>query len=91
MEISEELVVAQVCADRLSAEITANLLRAGAVPAQVRSFAPIPGLDQGAEVLVPASYRRRAQWLMEQARPTDAELNDLATGQSSPADDQGRS
>ncbi len=77
---NQELVVLQVCADRLAAEVVANLLRAESVPAVVRNFAAIPGLDQGAEVLVPAPMLQRARGVIAYPGPSDAELTFLATG-----------
>jgi hypothetical protein len=76
----EELVVLQVCADYVAAEVLANFLRVHGVPAVVRNFSPLPGLAQGAEVRVPASLLRRARWLHAVPSPTDAELEALAIG-----------
>ncbi|MGH9642230.1 MAG: hypothetical protein ACRD3Q_07365 [Terriglobales bacterium] len=74
----EKLVVLQVCADHVAADVLANSLRAESVPALVRNLAAIPGLEQGAEVLVPIGLLQRAKWLLAQRRPTDAELTHLA-------------
>ena len=76
----EELVVLQVCPDYMAAEVLANFLRVHGVPAVVRNFSPLPGLAQGAEVRVPANLLHRARWLNAAPRPTDAELEALATG-----------
>ena len=73
--------MAQVCADHLAAEVLANLLRAESVPAVVRNLADLPGLEQGAEVLVPAQLLHRAKWIIAQPNPSDAELTYLATGE----------
>lgn len=74
------LMVVQLCANHVAAELIANLLRAEAIPARVRNLAAIPGLEQGTQVLVPTPMLRRAQAILERSRPSDTELNYLATG-----------
>jgi hypothetical protein len=71
--------VLQTCADHVAADIVANFLRAESVPAVVRNRAPVPGLEQGTDVLVPTALLSRARWLLAQQPPTDAELSYLAT------------
>ena len=85
----EEYVVLQVCADHLAAEVLANFLRANQVPALVRNLSPLPGLEQGAEVQVPASLVHRARWLNAVPSPTDAELDALAIGSGPTSDERG--
>lgn len=70
-----------MCSDHVAAEILANQLRAELVPAIVRGFGGIPGLEQGAEVLVPRRLLHRAKWIIAQSAPNDAELIFLATGE----------
>lgn len=81
----EALVVLQVCTDHLAAEVLANFLRAHGVAALVRNLSPLPGLEQGAQVWVPAGLLHRARWLNAVPSPTDAELDALATGNPSPS------
>lgn len=83
----EELVVLQVCPDYLAAEVLANFLKTHGVPSIVRNLAALPGLEQGAEVRVPARCVHRARWLNAMAAPTDAELDALATGSRPSAGD----
>lgn len=75
-----DLIAVRTCTDRLAAEVIANALIAESVPAIVRTFGGIPGLEQGADVLVPAALVHRAKWLIGQPAPTDEELTFLATG-----------
>jgi hypothetical protein len=77
----EELIPLQWCSDHLAAEVVANLLRAESVPAVVRNLAAVPGLEQGAQVLVPVSWRYRAKRILASSTPSDEELTLLATGQ----------
>jgi hypothetical protein len=79
---NEELALVQWCSDHLAAEVLANLLRAESVPAMVRNLAAVPGLEQGAQVLVPVSWLYRAKQIIASSAPSDAELTLLATGQS---------
>jgi hypothetical protein len=76
----DDLVSLQVCADHIAAEVLANRLRTESIPATVRNLGPVPGLEQGSVVLVPAALQQRARWLLSHELPTDAELNYLATG-----------
>lgn len=85
----KDLVVLQVCADHVAAEVLANFLRVHGVPAVVRNFSPLPGLAQGAEVRVPGNLLHRARWLNAVPSPTDAELEALAVGKF--PESQGRS
>lgn len=87
-ELDDELVVLQVCADHLAAEVLANFLRAHGVPALVRNLSPLPGLEQGAEVWVPGTLLHRARWLNAIPSPTDAELDALAIGSLSTSADR---
>lgn len=75
-----ELIVVRVCPDRLAAEVIVSELTAQSVPAIVRGFGGIPGLEQGAEILVPAALVHRARWIIGRPAPTDDELTFLATG-----------
>ena len=79
-DLDNEFVVVRVCPDRLAAEVIANALAAESVPAIVRGYGGIPGLEQGAEVLVPAALAHRARWIIGQPAPTEEELTFLATG-----------
>jgi hypothetical protein len=85
----DELVVLQVCTDHLAAEVLANFLRAHAVPALVRNLSPLPGLEQGTQVWVPAHLLHRARWLNAVPSPTDAELDALAIGNLSTSGERG--
>jgi hypothetical protein len=76
----DDLVSLQVCSDHIAAEVLANRLRTESIPVTVKNLAPVPGLEQGSVVLVPAALKQRARRLLSQAPPTDAELNYLATG-----------
>lgn len=78
-----DLVAVQICPDRLAAEVIAKALEVESVPAVVRVFGGIPGLDEGAEVLVPPELVHRARWIMDRPGPSDAELTFLATGKLS--------
>ncbi|MDE2148691.1 MAG: hypothetical protein KGJ55_02415 [Gammaproteobacteria bacterium] len=50
--------------DELTAEIYAGRLRADAVPVRVHSLAPIPGLQLGSRLYVPAAVLERARALL---------------------------
>lgn len=76
--VDDNLVLVQFCPDHIAAEVLAGFLRSESVPAVVRNLGPIPGLEQGAEVLVPASWLPRAQRLLAQQEPSDEELAELA-------------
>jgi hypothetical protein len=73
-------VLLEACPDPLSAQVLTGRLRADGIPAQVRAFEPIPGLEQSAEVLVPRSWLERARQSLEAGRPSDEELTALALG-----------
>jgi hypothetical protein len=74
----DNLVVLQVCADYIAADVLVGFLKSESIPAVAHNLAPVPGLEQGTEVLVPQAYLPRAQWLLEQQQPTDSELTELA-------------
>ncbi len=67
--------------DRLSAEALLGLMQSEKVPACIASNEVVPGLGTAFAVLVPAEQLRRAQWIREQARVSEEELNYLATGE----------
>lgn len=79
----DNLVLVRFCPDHIAAEVLAGLLRSESVPVVVRNLGPIPGLEPGAEVLVPASWLPRAQRLLARQEPTDDELAELAARTSS--------
>lgn len=74
----DNLVVLQVCADYIAADVLVGFLQSEAIPAVAHNLAPVPGLEQGTEVLVPRAYVPRARWLLEQQQPSDSELAELA-------------
>lgn len=74
----DNLVVLQVCADYIAADVLIGFLRSEAIPAIAHNLAPVPGLEQGTEVLVPRAHVARAQWLLEQQQPAESELAELA-------------
>lgn len=76
----DRLVVLQVCTDYIAADVLVGFLKSESIPAVAHNLAPVPGLEQGTEVLVPKACLSRAQWLLEQQQPTDAELTELAMG-----------
>ena len=76
--VNDNLVLVRFCPDHIAAEVLAGLLRSDSVPAVVRNLGPIPGLEGGAEVLVPASWLPRARRLLAQREPSDDELAELA-------------
>jgi hypothetical protein len=76
--VDDNLVLVQFCPDHIAAEVLAGFLRSESVPVVVRNLGPIPGLEPGAEVLVPASWLPRAQRLLAQQEPSDEELAELA-------------
>ncbi len=71
-------MLVQFCPDHIAAEVLAGFLRSESVPVVVRNLGPIPGLEPGAEVLVPASWLPRAQRLLAQQEPSAEELAELA-------------
>jgi ABC-2 type transport system permease protein len=62
----------------LAAEVLANLLRSERVPALVRILSPVPGLEQGAQVLVARCMLLRATGILALSAPGEAELTRLA-------------
>ncbi|MDA8350374.1 MAG: hypothetical protein M0038_16525 [Pseudomonadota bacterium] len=71
-------VLLESCADPLTAQVLAGRLQADGIPAQVRAFEPIPGLEQRAEVHVPRPWLERARESLEAQRPSEEELTALA-------------
>ncbi|MGH8228082.1 MAG: hypothetical protein ACREU3_09305 [Steroidobacteraceae bacterium] len=76
--LDERMVLLQVCTDFIAADVLVGRLRAEAIPAVAHNLAPIPGLEQGTQVLVPEPYLRRARALLAQELPSEAELTELA-------------
>lgn len=76
--VNDNLVLVRSCSDHISAEVLAGLLRSESVPAVIRDLGPIPGIEAGAEVLVPASWLPRARRLLARQEPSDEELAELA-------------
>lgn len=74
----DRFVLLRVCPDYIAADVLVGFLRSESVPALAHNLAPVPGLEQGTEVLVPKAYLPRAQWLLEQQQPSDSELAELA-------------
>ena len=72
------MVVLRVCPDYLAADVLIGFLKSESIPALAHNLAAFPGLEQGTEVLVPKAYLSRAQSLLEQQQPSDAELTELA-------------
>jgi hypothetical protein len=79
----ERMVVLRVCPDYIAADVLVGFLKSESIPAVAHNLAAVPGLEPGTEVLVPKAYLSRAQWLLEQQQPTDAELTELAMGAGS--------
>jgi hypothetical protein len=77
-------VVLQVCTDYIAADVLVGLLRSESIPAVAHNLGPVPGLEQGTEVLVPRECLWRAQRLLAQQQPSEAELTELALGTGSP-------
>lgn len=71
----------EVVGDAASAELLAGRLRVDGVPAKVESQSPIPGLNEGFRVLIPAGMAQHARSIVASAQPSEAELIYLATGQ----------
>ena len=80
--LSDDWQALQTFSTHLEAEISAGVLRAAAVPVRIESFGIMPGLEQGSRIMVPPALMQRAHWLLEHARVSDAELDDLAMGTS---------
>jgi Putative prokaryotic signal transducing protein len=74
----DRLALLQVCTDYIAADVLVGFLRSEGIPAVAHNLSPVPGLEQGTEVLVPKAYLPRAQTLLEQQQPTDGELTELA-------------
>lgn len=72
------LVLVRLCPDYIAADVLVGFLRSESIPAVAHNLAPVPGLEQGTEVLVPRAYLPRAQWLLEQQQPSESELAELA-------------
>jgi len=68
--------------DAPSAQVVALRLDTRGVPARVESGIPFLGQGQASRVLVPADYLPRARSILAEPLPSEAELNDLATGDS---------
>jgi hypothetical protein len=81
----DKLVVLQVCTDYIAADVLIGLLKSESIPAVARNLAPVPGLEQGTEVLVPRGHLWRAQRLLAQQQPSEAELTELALGTVPPS------
>lgn len=83
------LVVLRLCNDYIAADVLVGFLKSESIPAVAHNLAPVPGLEQGTEVLVPKECLSHAQWLLEQQQPSDAELTELAlaTAPRPPDDD----
>ncbi len=71
-------VVLRVCTDSIAADVLVGLLKSEAIPAVAHNLAPFPGLEQGTEVLVAREHLWRAQRLLAEQQPTEAELTELA-------------
>ena len=82
----KRMVVLRICPDYIAADVLIGFLRSESIPAAAHNLAAFPGLEQGTEVLVPTAYLSRAQGLLEQQQPTDAELTELALGGSDPSE-----
>lgn len=63
-----------------SAHAIATLLESHGVACQIKADTVIPGEARSCAILVDASVMHRAQWVLSEARLTDAELEFLATG-----------
>lgn len=74
----DRMVVIRVCTDYIAADVLVGFLKSESIPAVAHNLAPVPGLEQGTEVLVPKAHLPRAQWLLEQQQPSDSELAELA-------------
>lgn len=72
------MAVLQLCVDHIAADVLIGYLRSESIPAVAHNLAPVPGLEQGTEVLVPKALLPRARLLLEQQRPSDSELAELA-------------
>lgn len=76
----DRLVVIHVCTDYIAADVLVGFLKSESIPAVAHNLAPVPGLEHGTEVLVPRAYVSRAQSLLAQQQPSEAELTELAMG-----------
>jgi hypothetical protein len=65
--------------DQISAQALIGLLVSEKVPCHYVSNAAVPGLGTEFAVLVPTPLLHRAQWVREQARVPEAELDELAS------------
>ncbi len=84
----EPWVLLQACPDPMAAQVLAGMLQADGIPARVSTLAPIPGLEQNAEVQVPRAWLARAERRLEAQRPSEEELTELAL-HSAPEDGKG--
>ena len=80
--LSDDWQALETFPNHLAAEIAAGVLRADSMPVRIESFGVVPGLEQGSQLMVPVALMQRAHWLLEHARVSDAELDDLAMGTS---------
>ena len=64
--------------DQISAQALIGLLVSEKVPCHYVSNAAVPGLGTEFTVLVPTELLHRAQWVREQARVSEQELDRLA-------------
>jgi hypothetical protein len=67
--------------DQISAQALSGLLKSESLPCLMISNAAVPGLGTEFSVLVPTPQLRKAQFIREQNRVSDEELNYLATGE----------
>jgi hypothetical protein len=80
----ERMALLQVCTDFIAADVLVGRLMAESIPAVAHNLAPIPGLEQGTEVLVPEAFLARARALLAQEQPSEAELAELAMQSGEP-------
>jgi len=79
--MSDDWQALETFPNHLGAEIVAGMLRADSMPVRIESFGIVPGLEQGSRIMVPPAQMQRARWLLQHARVSDAELDDLAMAQ----------
>lgn len=82
----DDWVLLQACTDPMAAQVMVGMLSSEGIPARVKTFAPIPGLQSNPEVQVPRPWLLRAQGCLEEQRPTDEELTELAERSPPPED-----
>jgi hypothetical protein len=88
---SEDWQQFAVFEDQASAEAFAGRLRVDGVPARIAGHSPVPGLNEGFQVMVPTRLAHRAKSVAALAEPTDEELRYLATGELPDDDGSGAS